>query len=154
MSSSSKRARIQVLYLSKELSLLLQHILARSPSLHLEFYSTIGSRCGLRTFGIRTDSVGPAIASNSDWRIKHGSVRLLDDNNMPVVIHYDKALVTNHSTELKLFQTLICEKVQSSVAPVSRCRPAGGSIMKTILFARPCAQGRADATRTGHARAF
>ena len=48
-----------------------------------------------------TDSAGPAIASNSEWRIKHGSVRLLDDNNMPVVIHSDEALVTNHSTKLK-----------------------------------------------------
>ncbi len=78
-----------------------QHILGRSPSLLLEFYSVIGSRCGLGTFGIRTGSAGPAIASNSDWRIKHGTVRLLDNGNELLFIHMDEVLITNHSTGLK-----------------------------------------------------
>ena len=38
---------------------------------------------------------------------KHGSAMLLDDNNMPVVIHSDEAVVTNHSTDLKLFLNTI-----------------------------------------------
>ncbi len=42
------------------------HILGRCPLLLLEFYSAIGSKCGLGTFGIRQDFAGPAIASNSD----------------------------------------------------------------------------------------
>ena len=72
-----------------------------SGRLLLEFSCAIGSRCGFRTFGIRTDWAGPAIASNSDWRIKHGTVRLLDNGNALVIIHIDEALVTNHSTGLK-----------------------------------------------------
>jgi hypothetical protein len=72
-------------------------ILGRSPSLLLEFSCAIGSRCGFRTLGIRTDWAGPAIASNSDWRIKHGTVRLLDNGNALVIIHIDD-MVTNHST--------------------------------------------------------
>jgi hypothetical protein len=51
------------------------------------------------------DWAGPAIASNSDWRIKHGTVRLLDNGNALVIIHIDELLVTNHSTGLKSFQT-------------------------------------------------
>jgi len=84
-----------------ELPLFWPDILGRSPSLLLEFSCAIGSRCGFRTFGIRTDWAGPAIASNSDWRIKHGTVRLLDNGNALVIIHFDEALVTNHSTGLK-----------------------------------------------------
>jgi hypothetical protein len=49
--------------------------------------------------GIRTDWAGPAIASN--WRIKHGTVRLLDNGDELLLIHIDEALVTNHSTGLK-----------------------------------------------------
>jgi hypothetical protein len=84
-----------------DLPLVRLHIFGRSPSLLLEFSCAIGSRCGLGTFGIRTDSTGPAIASNSDWRIKHGAVRLLDNGDKLVIIHIDEALVTNHSTSLK-----------------------------------------------------
>jgi hypothetical protein len=72
-----------------------------SPSLLLEFSCAIGSRCGFRTFCIRTDWAGPAIASNSDWRIKHGTVRLLDIGDELLLIHIDEALITNHSTGLK-----------------------------------------------------
>ena len=71
---------------------------------------------------------------------------------------FKKNIITNqklnHSTEIKLFQTQKSERLQSSVAPVSRCRPAGGGKMKRFMFARPCAQGRADASLTGHARAL
>jgi hypothetical protein len=49
-----------------------------------------------RTLGIRTDWACPAIASNSDWRIKHGTVRLLDNGNALIIIHINEALVTNH----------------------------------------------------------
>ena len=49
------------------------------------------------TFSITTDSAGPAIASNLDWCIKHGSVRLLDNGDELVIIHIDGPLVTNHS---------------------------------------------------------
>jgi hypothetical protein len=55
----------------------------------------------MRTWNLRTDWAGPAIASNWDWRIKHGTVRLLDNGNALLIIHIDKALVTNHSTGLK-----------------------------------------------------
>jgi hypothetical protein len=101
MSSSSKRAAC--FESANERPILRHHIIgrSRSPSLLLEFYSAIGGRCGLGTFGIETDSAGPAIASNLDWRLKHGSVRMLYNGNMLVVIHIDEALVTNHSTKLK-----------------------------------------------------
>jgi hypothetical protein len=84
-----------------EIPLVLLHILGRSPSLLLEFSCAIGGRCGLGTFGIRTDSAGPAIASNSYWRIKHGTVRLLNNGDKLVIIHIDEALVTNDTTSLK-----------------------------------------------------
>jgi len=84
-----------------ELALVRLHILGRSPSLLFEFSCAIGSRCGFGTLGIRTDWAGPAIESNSDWRIKHRTVRLLDNGNALVIIHFDEALVTNHSTGLK-----------------------------------------------------
>ncbi len=84
-----------------ELPLVLQHIIGRSPSLLLEFSSTIRSRCGLGTFSIRMDSACPAIASNSDWRIKHRIVRLLNNCNKLVIIHIDEALVSHHPTSLK-----------------------------------------------------
>jgi hypothetical protein len=49
------------------------------------------------------DSAGLAIviASSSDWRIKHGSVGLLDNGDELGIIYIDEALVTNHSTGLK-----------------------------------------------------
>jgi hypothetical protein len=84
-----------------DLALIQQHILGRSPSLLLEFSCAIGSRCRLGTFSIRLDLACPSIASNSDWRIKHGSVRLLDNGDKLLMIHIDEALVTNHSTSLK-----------------------------------------------------
>ncbi len=84
-----------------ELPLVRPHILGRSPSLLLEFSCAIRSRCGLGTLGIRMDWAGPAIASNSDWRIKHGTVRLLDNGDELLFIHIDEALVTNHSPSLK-----------------------------------------------------
>ena len=42
---------------------------------------------------IRTDSAAPAIESNSDLRLKHGSIRLLDNSDIVVAIHSDEALV-------------------------------------------------------------
>jgi hypothetical protein len=84
-----------------DLPLVRPHILARSPSMLLEFLCAIGSRCGLGTFGIRMDSACPAIVSNSDWRTKHGSVRLLDNGDKLVIIHIEEALMSNHSTSLK-----------------------------------------------------
>ena len=97
--------------------------------------------------GFTVEGTGPAIASNSDRLIKHGSVWLLDNGDMLVVIHSNETVLTNQSSELKLSQTQFSERLQSSVA---RRLPAGGCIMKIVLFARPCAQGRADETLTGH----
>ncbi len=97
------------------------------------------------------NELGRPLASNSDQRIQHGSVRLLDNGYEIVIIHVDEALVTNHSTGLKWFQTQICLRMQSSVAPISRCQPMGGHLLKTCLLARSCAQGLADATRNGQA---
>jgi hypothetical protein len=47
------------------------------------------------------DSANPSIASNSDWRIKHESVRLLDHGDELLFIHIHEALVSDHSTGLK-----------------------------------------------------
>ncbi len=65
---------------------------------------------------------------------------LPDHGDKLVVIQIDEALVTNHSTGLKWFQTQLSEVLQSSVAPVSRCRPADDHIPKKRLV---CAVMRA-----------
>ncbi len=79
-----------------------QHILGGARRCFLNFPARSGADAALEvgTFGIRMDSAGPSIASNSDWRIKHGSVRLLDNGKKLEIIHIDEALVTNHSTSL------------------------------------------------------
>ena len=74
------------------------HILTVSPSLLLEFSWANGRRCGLRTFTIKTDSDGPAIANNRALRASIGWDRRLDTDNILVIIHHDEAQVTNQNT--------------------------------------------------------
>ena len=69
------------------------------------------------------DSDGPAIAVNSAWRSEQGDISLLDILN--IIARHDEAV---HKLKLVVFQIKIlsCEALQSLVAAVSSCRPAGG----------------------------
>ena len=58
--------------------------------------------------------------------------------------------------DINMAQTQFIEMLQSYGTPISRCLPAGGRKMKIFMFARACAQGRADTslTASGHACAL
>ena len=135
---------------ANELPLLRPHILARSPSLLLEFYSTADA--DFEPSPLERSRTAPPLRAT-----RTGVSSIMDPSGCSIMATWssssisDEEVVTNQSTELKLFQTQFSERLQSSDAPVSRYRPAGGRIMKTVLVALPCAQGRADATLTGHA---
>ncbi len=68
-------------------------------SLLLEFSCANGRRCGLGTFAIKTDSDGPAIASDRVKRTSIGWDRRLDTDNIVIVIHNDEA--QDHRSPIK-----------------------------------------------------
>jgi hypothetical protein len=138
ISSSSKRARMQLLYWRMIFHWFVHTCLGGAHRCYLNFTARSGTGAG--AFGIKTDSAGPAIASNSDWCIKHLPVRLLDYGDDLFFIHIDEALVTNHSTGLKLFQNQICAIFGSArfKTPARRWPPTENRPVCAVVCAGMC----------------